>query len=61
MAAEAALKYQDMLKRLEWANECLTRKYKGHYLDYCPSCENHKEQGHARDCELAVLLKEDEG
>lgn len=40
-----ALAYRDMLERLEWVDN-----------DYCPICRQYKANGHANDCELAVVL-----
>ena len=42
----AALAYRNMLERLEWINN-----------DHCPICQQCKTNGHANDCELAVLLR----
>jgi hypothetical protein len=47
-AAQTALAYREMLEQLEWVDN-----------DYCPICWQYKANGHAADCELAALLKEE--
>ena len=55
--AQTALAYREMLERLEWS----ATAYKPKQLyNYCPWCLEHKDAGHAQDCELAALLKESE-
>lgn len=50
--AQTALKYRDMLER----HVCHKRSSDG--KEFCIECRNLREHGHAKSCELAVLLKE---
>jgi hypothetical protein len=43
-----------MLERLEWI------EHKDWLVECCPFCKKGKNQGHAPDCELAKLLKDDD-
>ena len=53
-AAKTALAYREMLERLEWI------EHKDWLVECCPFCKKGKNQGHAPDCELAKLLKDDD-
>ncbi len=57
-AARTALAYRDMLERLQWGNKIPLMNILPVSAHCCPLCGWHKFNGHAPDCELAALLKE---